>query len=37
MGEVKDYLGVNVQQGQNKIKLTQPQLIEQILQDVGLQ
>ena len=36
MGEVKDYLGVNVQQYDNKIELTQPQMIEQIIKDVGL-
>ena len=35
-GEVKDCLGVNVKQEDNRIELTQPQLIEKIPHDVGL-
>ena len=36
MVEVKYYLRVNVKRDQNKIELTQPQLMKQILQEVVL-
>ena len=34
MGDVSGYLGVKIHCQDNKIILTQPQLIEQIIQDV---
>jgi hypothetical protein len=37
MGDVKDYLGINFETlHDGRIKMSQPQLIEQILKDVGL-
>jgi hypothetical protein len=37
MGDVKDYLGINFEKNTDgRVKISQPQLIEQILKDVGL-
>jgi hypothetical protein len=37
MGDVKDYLGINFEKlPDGRVKMSQPQLIEQILKDVGL-
>ena len=36
MGAVNDYLGVKIHQQDNKIVLTQPQLIKQIIKDMRL-
>jgi hypothetical protein len=37
MGDVKDYLGINFERlPDGRVKMSQPQLIEQILMDVGL-
>ena len=36
-GTVIDFLGVNVEQEQNKIKLTQPHLIEAVINNLTLQ
>jgi hypothetical protein len=37
MGDVKDYLGINFERlADDRVKMSQPQLIEQILKDVGL-
>jgi hypothetical protein len=37
MGDVKDYLGINFERlPDRRVKMSQPQLIEQILKDVGL-
>jgi hypothetical protein len=37
MGDVKDYLGINFERlAAGSINMSQPQLIEQILKDVGL-
>jgi hypothetical protein len=37
MGDVKDYLGINFERlPDGRIKMSQPQLIEKILKDVGL-
>ena len=36
-GEIKDYLGINIERTANrKIKLTQPQIIKDILQELGI-
>jgi hypothetical protein len=37
MGDVKDYLGINFERlPDGRVKMSQPQLVEQILKDVGL-
>ena len=35
-GDVSDYLGINLEVVDGKVKVSQPQLIEQIIKDVGV-
>ena len=35
-GNIEDFLGVNIERKEGKIKLSQPHLIEQVINDLGL-
>ena len=35
-GNIEDFLGVNIERMEGKIKLSQPYLIEQVIKDLGL-
>ena len=35
-GNIEDFLGVNIEIKEGKIKLSQPHLIEQVIKDLGL-
>ena len=34
-GNIEDFLGVNIERNEGKIKLSQPHLIEQVIKDFG--